>query len=291
MLDSLQIEGRAEVRTGVAAAPSVWAYGTETGALAVPDAPKDGMSVQFRIGVASNRVFTRALAGLLLMATTAVATACNRSADAAAHGGPSGASTANPSGSPAAAVATTARDTGSAAFDRGRILGDSTAKVWFVMVSDFQCPYCKQFHDESFAALRQDYVANGKIRMAFVNFPLPIHQNAWPAAEAAMCAGPQGKFWPMHDVLFASQDAWAEQRSAGRAIDSLASSVGIDTVALDRCVTQHAAKGLIAADIDRSERAGARSTPTVIIGTTVLIGVQPTANYRRAIDSALAAAK
>lgn len=219
-----------------------------------------------------------------MLSLTIATAACNRSAGAAARAA-SGAA-----GSPASASSGPG-DTVSAGLDRGRILGDSTARVWFIMVSDFQCPYCKQFHDESFAALQKDYVANGKVRMAYVNFPLPIHQNAWPAAEAAMCAGAQGKFWPMHDVLFASQDAWAEQHPAGRAIDSLASSVGVDTVALDRCVAQHASKGLIDADIDRAEHAGARSTPTVIIGTRVLIGVQPTANYRRALDSALAAAK
>jgi protein-disulfide isomerase len=127
--------------------------------------------------------------------------------------------------------------------------------------------------------------------MAYINFPLPIHQNAWPAAEAAMCAGAQGKFWPMQDVLFSSQSAWEEKRPPVPALDSLANSVGVDTVALDRCVTQHVANGLIDADMARAEHAGTRSTPTVIIGSRVLIGVQPTANYRRAIDSALAITK
>jgi protein-disulfide isomerase len=127
--------------------------------------------------------------------------------------------------------------------------------------------------------------------MAYINFPLPIHQNAWPAAEAAMCAGAQGKFWPMHDVLFSSQSVWEEKRPPVQAVDSLANSVGVDTVALDRCVTQHVAKPLIDADIERADRAGARSTPTVIIGSKILIGVQPTANYRLAIDSALATTK
>jgi protein-disulfide isomerase len=198
----------------------------------------------------------------------------------------------------AAAAATTtvsagahAPDTASARLDHSRILGDTAARVWFIMISDFQCPYCKQFHDESFAALRNDYVATGKVRMAYINFPLPIHQNAWPAAEAAMCAGAQGKFWPMHDALFSAQDAWAEQHPAAHVIDSLATTVGVDTVALDRCVAQHVSKALIDADADRAERAGARSTPTVIIGSKVLVGVQPLANYRRALDSALATAK
>jgi protein-disulfide isomerase len=220
-------------------------------------------------------------AGVVMGALTVVATACNRSAGAAAAA----------SDGATAAAKSPAGDTSAARLDRSRILGDSTAKVWFIMVSDFQCPYCKQFHEESFAKLRDDYVATGKVRMAYVNFPLPIHQNAWPAAEAAMCAGAQGKFWQMHDALFAGQEAWAEQHPAARAIDSLASGAGVDSVALNRCVAQHAAKRLIDADIDRGEHAGVKSTPTVLIGGTLLLGVHPIADYRRTLDSALAAAK
>ena len=106
-----------------------------------------------------------------------------------------------------------------------------------------------------------------------------------------MCAGAQGKFWQMHDALFAHQSAWEEKHPAVAALDSLANSVGVDTVALGRCVTQHLAHALIDADIARAEHAGARSTPTVIIGSKILIGVQPLANYRRIIDSALVATK
>jgi protein-disulfide isomerase len=225
------------------------------------------------------------------------ATACSRQAQATTRANADGGSTpATPAASVAAASVAAAPgshapDTMSAKLDQSRILGESTAHVWFIMISDFQCPYCKQFHDESFEALRKDYVATGKVRMAYINFPLPIHQNAWPAAEAAMCAGAQGKFWPMHDVLFSSQSVWEEKRPPVQAVDSLANSVGVDTVALDRCVTQHVAKPLIDADIERADRAGARSTPTVIIGSKILIGVQPTANYRLAIDSALATTK
>ena len=220
----------------------------------------------------------------LAVAVAVAVTACSRSAAATAR--------------PAAVVAGAATvaplvggDTSAAQLDRSRILGDSTAKVWLIMVSDFQCPYCKQFHEESFAKLRDEYVATGKVRMAYINFPLSIHQNAWPAAEAAMCAGVQGKFWPMHDALFAGQDAWAEQHPATRAIDSLASKVGVDTVALDRCVAQHVTKALIAADADRGDRAGVHSTPTVLIGGTLLLGVRPIEDYRRTLDSALAAGK
>jgi protein-disulfide isomerase len=227
------------------------------------------------------RAASAVLTGMSALVLLVGAAACTRSAGAA------GRATAASSTS----VTAHGPDSVSAKLDQSRILGDSTAPVWFIMISDFQCPYCKQFHDESFAALRKDYVATGKVRMAYINFPLPIHQNAWPAAEAAMCAGAQGKFWPMHDVLFSSQDAWEDQHPAVHAIDSLAASIGVDTMALDRCVSQHASKALIDADADRAERAGARSTPTVIIGKQILVGVQPLANYRRSIDSALAKSK
>jgi protein-disulfide isomerase len=217
-----------------------------------------------------------------------VATACNRAAEATTRGdGSAGPATASAATTPGAH----APDTTAAKLDQSRIIGDTTARVWLIMISDFQCPYCKQFHDESFEALRKDYVATGKVRMAYINFPLPSHLNAWPAAEAAMCAGAQGKFWPMHDVLFSSQSTWEERHPAEQVIDSLATSVGVDTVPLDRCVTAHVAKDLIDADMARAEHAGARSTPTVIVGSKIMVGVQPTANYRRAIDSALATTK
>jgi protein-disulfide isomerase len=191
--------------------------------------------------------------------------------------------------SPARPAASVASDSLSERMDQSRILGDSTARVWFVMASDFQCPYCKQFHDQSFAALRQQYVATGKVRMAFINYPLPIHANAWPAAEAAMCAGAQGKFWQMQDALFASQDQWAEKQPAAPVLDSVAHSIGVDTTALDQCVSSKTVHDLIEADRDRAERAGVNATPTIIIGDRVLPGVQPIQNYQHILDSALAA--
>ncbi len=64
------------------------------------------------------------------------------------------------------------------------------------MISDFQCPYCKEFHDKTAAQVRKEFVQTGLARMAYIHFPLRIHPNAVPSAEASMCAGAQGKFWP-----------------------------------------------------------------------------------------------
>ena len=82
--------------------------------------------------------------------------------------------------------------------DRGRIRGNPQAGLWIIEASDFQCPYCKMWHDSTYGSLVKDYVESGKVRLAYLNFPLSQHQNAMPAAEAAMCASVQDKFWPMH---------------------------------------------------------------------------------------------
>jgi protein-disulfide isomerase len=130
-------------------------------------------------------------------------------------------------------------------------------------------------------------VATGKVKLAYVNFPLPMHQQAWPAAEAAMCAGAQGKFWAMHDALFAAQDAWSARPAV---FDSLASAVGLDVAAWRACVASKAMRPLIQNDYDRSQRAGVNSTPTFIIGDQTIEGAQPAAVFRGALDAALARA-
>src|SRR5438105_1480947 len=92
----------------------------------------------------------------------------------------------------AAAAVSVPRDSISDRADRGRILGDTAAQVWLIMASDFQCPFCKQWHDAKFAEIMKEYVTPGRVRLAFLNYPLQQHQNAIPAAEAAMCASVQG---------------------------------------------------------------------------------------------------
>ncbi|MDB4905548.1 MAG: putative oxidoreductase [Gemmatimonadetes bacterium] len=173
--------------------------------------------------------------------------------------------------------------------DSGRIRGTSAGNVWLVMASDFQCPYCKMWHDESFAALVRDYVATGKIRMAYVNLPLEsIHKHAREAAEAAMCASVQGRFWEMHDALFASQEAWHEQPSVTAAFDSLARASVPDVPAWRSCVATHATASLVDADRDRLTRAGIQSTPTFFVGGQKIEGAAKLEVFRQAIDRALA---
>jgi len=172
--------------------------------------------------------------------------------------------------------------------DLARIQGSPTAPVWVIEVSDFQCPFCKQWHEQTYATLRDQYVKTGKVRLAYVNFPLGSHPHAWEAAESAMCAGAQGKFWPMHDGLFETQNIWESMVSPTATFDSLAKANGLDMKRWQDCVKSGIMKPLIQADHDRASQAGANATPSFMIGDQILTGAQPIAALAQAIDSALA---
>ena len=233
---------------------------------------------------------SRALAAVVILA---LAGACHRSEgvpgaqEHSAAAAPSGAATTT-----RAASMSGLTDSVSAAADRGRIRGSATAPVWLIEISDFQCPYCKQWHDETFATIDREYVQTGKVRIAYLNFPLSsIHANARAAAEAAMCASVQGKFWELHESLFATQTAWEREANPVPAFDTLAAKAGVEPTAWRSCMSTHATAKLIDADHDRSSRAGVQSTPSFFIGDRALAGAYPVDTFRVAIDAALAKAR
>jgi protein-disulfide isomerase len=174
--------------------------------------------------------------------------------------------------------------------DSARIAGNPNASVWLIVVSDFQCPYCKIWHDNTLPAVKAEYVNTGKVRLAYVNFPLGQHPHAIPAAEAAMCAGAQGKFWEYADSLFTTQNEWSPLENAGPVLARLAARVGLDTSAWSDCINRHVMRPLIESDRERSLQAGVNSTPTLIAGNHRLAGAAPIGDMRRMLDSALAEA-
>ena len=171
--------------------------------------------------------------------------------------------------------------------DHARIQGKDAAPLWIVEVSDFQCPYCRAWHEETYSDVVKEFVASGKARLAYINFPIPGHKNAWPAAEAAMCSAAQGHFWPMHDALFQTQRQWESLEDPSALFDSLATSAGVDSAPYHECVTQHQMRPLIQADIDRARESGVNATPTFIIGDQAISGAQPIQAFRQLIDAQL----
>jgi protein-disulfide isomerase len=224
-------------------------------------------------------------------AAFALVSACTRSGSAADNAATSGAKT--PASTPATVssggatktTGATPHDSISDLADRGRILGDSTAPVWVIMASDFQCPFCKQWETANYARIVKDYVKTGKARLAFLNMPLSMHRNALPASEAAMCASVQGKFWQMHDTLFASQEQWEVLPDPRAKFDSISKAIGVDMPSWRSCMAQHATLALIDADRDRARQAGVNSTPTFFVGNRTLMGADQ--DVGAAIDAAL----
>jgi protein-disulfide isomerase len=221
---------------------------------------------------------------LRILVVSTLTIACARS-DAASS------DTAKKAAAPAATTAAAAPvakapDTISARADSGRVLGNASAPIWVIEASDFQCPYCKQWHDADFQKLVDNYVKTGKIRLAFLNMPLGMHQHAVVAAEAAMCASVQGKFWQMHDALFSTQKTWEALPNPNPTFASLASQAGVNMPAWNKCVNEHLTLPMIQADRERVVAARVNSTPTFFVGNVILEGAD--VNLGAAIDSALA---
>jgi protein-disulfide isomerase len=224
----------------------------------------------------------------------ALASGCAAKPDAV----PAGQKVANAGGdvaaTPAAAggMAGKLTDTMSVRADSGRIRGSSTAPIWLVEVSDFQCPYCKRWHDETFAALDKEYVQTGKVRLAYLNHPIPsLHPNARAASEAAMCASVQGKFWELHTSLFVTQDKWAKLPNPAPLFDSLATAAGVNAAAWRSCVSSHATMPLIDADNERTTASGVESTPTFFVGTRKILGAYPVDTFRVVLNAEIAKAR
>ena len=111
-------------------------------------------------------------------------------------------------------------------------LGRRDAPVTIVEFSDYQCPFCRQFVTTTLPALKSTYVDAGKLRWVFRDFPLDqIHPNARKASEAARCAGEQGKYWDMHDLLFQNQQALAAEQ-----LPTYADRLGLDRAAFGTCL-------------------------------------------------------
>ena len=175
------------------------------------------------------------------------------------------------------------------AADRGRVLGAESASVWLVMVSDFQCPWCKKWHDETFPALRKQYVDAGKIRVAYLNYPMQMHANARPAALSAMCAAAQGKFWATHDRLFQTQGTWEKLAKPLPYLDSLAVASGADPARQHACSSAGKLYALIDADYARAQQQGIRGTPVFFVGGRRIDGAERVEVFRMVIDSVLKA--
>jgi protein-disulfide isomerase len=170
-----------------------------------------------------------------------------------------------------------------------RSKGSASAPVTVYEMSDFQCPYCKRFAQETFPQIERSYITPGKVRWVFINFPLTsVHEHAAAAGELALCAAKQQGFWRVHDLLFQYQEAWAPLKEAGPFFVSLADSAGLSKKALLACLQAPETRQALQAEAQGSLRSGATSTPTFYIEGGLMEGAVPFEVFKRVLDSVYA---
>ena len=159
------------------------------------------------------------------------------------------------------------------------LLGPKNAPVTIVEFSDFQCPYCSR----AFQTVKEvEAQYRGKVKVAFKNDPLPFHANAKPAAEAAMAANEQGKFWPYHDKLF------THQTELDRAhLEQYAQELGLDMKRFKAALDSNKFESQINADMAEGRRLGVNGTPSFFINGVRLVGAVPIEQFKTVIDAQL----
>jgi protein-disulfide isomerase len=165
--------------------------------------------------------------------------------------------------------------------------GDENAKVTLVEFTDYQCPFCKRHFDETEGQIETDYVKTGKVRWVIHDLPLSFHQNAHAAAEAARCAGDQDKYRQMHDQLFETQATWSTVTDPAKTFSGYAKTLGLNTATFDQCFTSGKYKQAVDDDLALATKIGASGTPTFYVNGQPIVGAQPFASFKAAIDSAL----
>ena len=138
--------------------------------------------------------------------------------------------------------------------------GAADAKLVLVEFSDYQCPYCARHTRDTYPSIEKDFIATGKLRYAMVDLPVRNHPFAFRAAEAATCAADQKKFWEMHHLLFANQNALNPET-----LPTYADQLGLDRTAFDECMKEGRQQS-VNADLQQATRAGISATPTFLVG-------------------------
>ena len=140
------------------------------------------------------------------------------------------------------------------------VRGVPTAKVGMLMFSDFECPFCARFARETLPALEKTFVATGDVQIAFRHLPLQRHSLARKAAEAAQCAGRQGKFWELHDYMFVERDHLKPE-----AFLDAARTLGLRRETFEACLAGQATAE-VERDMAEAAKLGITGTPSFVIG-------------------------
>jgi protein-disulfide isomerase len=174
--------------------------------------------------------------------------------------------------------------------DTWNALGSPDAPVTLVEFADYQCPFCRRFHQESFAQLKAPYIDTGKVRFVALDLPLQTHPNALGAAYAARCAGQQGRYWEMRDALISHSEDLSRD-----ALIVYAKQVGVDPKLFEECTSGNRYDGAVTNDTVAASQLSLSATPSFYLAKTgkselvgeAIIGAQPYSVFDNAIKRLL----
>ena len=170
-------------------------------------------------------------------------------------------------------------------------MGSNDAPVTIVEFSDFECSYCRRFHDQVLPSLKRDYIDTGLVRFIHKDLPLPFHRQARPAAAAARCAAEQNRYWDLYGALFDQQTCLQCKGVIG-----IAETINLDTSELQACMQKGTTQRIIKANLSEAELHNIRATPTFIIGPSrsdekhhgdIIEGALPWPQFKDLIDQQL----
>lgn len=199
---------------------------------------------------------------------------------------------AQPRNAPARPAAAAADDRVSLAFQPGALtLGREDAPLLMVEFTDYECPFCRQFHLTSFEQIRKNYIDKGKVRYVSRDFPLDFHKNALRAAVAGRCGAEQGKFWELRHSLIVN----AAKLQQNQILD-YAKSLDLDVGKFRVCMESGRLLAAVEGDMEEGRAAGVSGTPSFVIGRLVngrldgirLVGAQPYMLFAARLDAMLA---
>ena len=174
-------------------------------------------------------------------------------------------------------------------------MGSNDAPLTIVEFSDFECSYCRRFHDQVLPSLQRDYIDTGLVRFIHKDLPLPFHRQAKPAAAAARCAAQQNRYRDLYGALF-DQQTCLECKGVIR----IAEDINLDISGLQTCMQQDSTETLIKANLSEAELHNIRATPTFIIGPSrndekhhgeIVEGALPWPQFKALIDQQLNVAR
>src|SRR3989344_4481574 len=166
------------------------------------------------------------------------------------------------------------------------VLGSPAAKVVLVEYGDFQCPFCGRFFKTTEQQIVDTYVKTGKAAFLWRDFAF-LGEESFRAAEAARCAGEQGKFWDYHNYLFNHQNGENKGAFADQNLKSFAKTLGLNETTFNSCFDSGKYKKAIEDATAKGKSLGVNGTPATFVNSQMISGAQPFSVFQKAIDEEL----